>query len=378
MTALNFQTPVANRVAPLTAESTGKWSRTAVGRSLSSLTYRLAQEVHLAETHLIDEIRASVEAQGLVLPRLWLNSYYVALKTNPFIILSGPSTQVHLAVVRGVAESFIGPNNTNQFLQIAGAVSWPQGTGEGSYYQAVLERFESVRLLELFQEASQPQNRSKSYFVYLDGLYAEEINYFCSALLQLTPEGDRRLVLPGLPVHKQPIIPPNVYITASLHPSVEHRRLNKQVLRHATSIDLSDYYLLEAQSPRQARPFPPVGYQRMMLAASLYDVDAARCKLASVLGDEHVNQLRVSLPLARILWRAGIVLGSRMLRDATRYIANSFDTEGQGLFDAYDASHNAQIALELHTIQRISWQLQQSSAASLQEELATYRKQLLT
>lgn len=377
MTALNFQTSVGNRVGNLTTEGTEKWSRTAVGRSLATLTYRLAQAAHIAEIDLIDKIRASVEAQGLILPRLWLNGYYVALKTNPFIILSGASTQVHVAVARGVAESFIGSDNTNQYLQIAGAVSWPQGTGEGSYYRTVLERFESVRLLELFQEASQQQNRSKSYFVYLDGLYAEEINYFCSALLQLTPEGDRRLVLPGLPVHKQPVIPPNVYITASLHPSVEQRRLNQQVLRHATSIDLSDYRLLEAPLPSQARPFPPVGYQRIMLAASLYDVDAARYKLAAILGDEHVNQLRISLPLARILWRAGIVLGSRMLRDATRYIANSFDTQGQGLFHAHDALHNARIALELHTIQRISWQLQQSSAASLQEDLASYRKQLL-
>lgn len=377
MTALNFQTSVGSLVGNLAAEGTKKWSRSTIGRSLSSLTYRFAQEAHIAEMHLIDEMRSSVEAQGLLLPRLWLHDYYVALKTNPFIILSGASTQVHVAVVRGVAESFIGTENTNQYLQIAGAVSWPQGTGQDRYYQTVLERFESVRLLELFQEASQQQNRGKSYFVYLDGLYAEEINYFCSALLQLTPEGDRRLVLPGLPVHKQPVIPPNVYITASLHASVEQKRLNQQVLRHATSIDLSDYQLQEVALNAKTRPFPPVGYQRLMLAASLYDVDAARCKLASILGDDHVNQLRVSLPLARILWRAGIVLGSRMLREATRYIANSFDTQGRGLFHAQDALLNARIALELHTIQRINWQLQQSYAASLQEELAEYRKELL-
>ena len=47
----------------------------------------------LGEQHLLNQVLAAVEASGYPLSRALIVNYYVSLKTNPFVILTGPEGQ---------------------------------------------------------------------------------------------------------------------------------------------------------------------------------------------------------------------------------------------------------------------------------------------
>jgi len=377
MTAQNFHTPVSNGAYGMAEEGLGKWSRQCGGeqRRAVRLSYRLAQDMPTPEHTLIDRICASVEAQGIVLPRAFVTEYYVSLKTNPFVVLTGGSSEVHTALVQGCAEAIVGVGSS-QYVHIAGGASWPRGTGERGYYHSLLERFESLRFLELLQEAAAQENQGKTYLLYLDGLHPDEINHFFSSLLWLTDEGEKRLALPGLPPEQQPVVPDNLFITAHLQVLAEDYRLHQQVLRHAGILRAPQN--VDRCLSQRSLSLPAVGYQRIMLDSVVHDVDVARCKIGELLGEQYVNTLRLSPELSRLLWRGGVVLGSKTLRDLTRYVANSFDKKGHGLFDASDPRRNAQLALDVHAAQRVVWMLPEDHAGALRQEMTDYRIALLS
>ena len=126
MTAQNFHTPVSNVAYGMAEEGLGKWSRQdrVDQRRGVRLSYRLAQDMPTPEHTLIDRMCASVEAQGVVLPRAFVTEYYVSLKTNPFVVLTGGSPEVQAALVQGCAEAIVGAGSS-QYVHIAGGASWP-------------------------------------------------------------------------------------------------------------------------------------------------------------------------------------------------------------------------------------------------------------
>lgn len=376
MTAPNFHTPASRVAGGLADEGLGKWTRGDDARRGARLSYRLAQGTNGLEHTLIEQMQLAVAARGLSLSHAFVADYYVSLKTNPFVVLTGGGVGAKSALAQGLAEALVGRGGA-QYVHIAGGASWPQGTGERRYYHSVLERFDSIRFLELLQEAAAEGNVGKTYFLCLDGLHPDEINHFFTRLLRLTAEGEKRLALPGLPPEQQPVVPANLYITATVHDLADGYPIHQQVMCHAGILELPPLAQGEGVGRPVAVRHPPVGYQRVMLDAAIREVDAARYKLAEVLGDAAVSQLRPSPSLARMLWRGGIVLGTRTLRDLTRYVANSFDRQGRGLFDRDDPQRNAQLALDLNTVQRVVWLLHHEGNAQIRRDLLAYRRTLL-
>ena len=56
-------------------------------------------------------------------------------------------------------------------------------------------------------------------------------------MLQVTPAGEKRLNFPGFPPDRQPIVPPNVYITATVNTAGQKDNLSRNVLRNAGLIE---------------------------------------------------------------------------------------------------------------------------------------------
>jgi hypothetical protein len=145
-------------------------------------------------------------------------------------------------------------------------------------------------------------------------------------------------------------MPDNLYITATVHAPASDGRFDQSVLRHAGLIEIEAPPVSHAETAVRAPTLPPIGYQRLMADSAVHSLDAARHKLAVLLGHEQMGLLHPSLDLAQLLWRCGITLGSRALQNLTHYLANSFDAQGHGLFDSKAALRNAQMAYDAHVI----------------------------
>jgi hypothetical protein len=370
--------PIAGDVAGEAAsEGRGKLiERSSANGGGARLNYRAARQQQLLEPQLIDQVHCLLRSRRLNIPRALVADYYISLKTNQFVVLTGASGRAGTELAHSLAEALIGPSGT-QYIQISGGASWPAGTGEGSYYRSLLERFDVLRLLDVLQEAAAPGNAGKVYLLCLDGLHASELNHYFTHLLRPTPAGEQRLALPGLPSWQQPVVPANLYITATIAGSAADTCFDAPVVQQAGLLELpvdAATAADEAPSPMQAAP--AVGYQRLMIGSSVQGQDAAGQRLALVLGLKQLSRLHVSFDLSQLLWRVGVPVNTRIQLRQARYVANSFDNNGCGLFDRHNAPRNAQIALDTVAAQHVLWQLYNSSDKQLGADLAVYRQRL--
>jgi hypothetical protein len=341
---------------------------------LARMACRDARSSMIGEQHLLNHVLLAVEASGYPLSRALIVNYYVSLKTNPFVILTGAEGQGKTELARLFAEALVGAGGT-QYTLLPSAGVWPDATGQDLYYRSLQEQFCSWRFLDLLHEAADPSNVGKAYLVCFDALHPDEIEYYFATLLQVSPSGEKRLNFPGFPPDRLPIVPPNVYITATVNTAGPKDNLSRNVLRNAGLIEFR--HIQPSDAP--ARPVgqllpvaPPVGYQRLWLGAALHDVSLARARLVELLGEDYLGRLRCSPELSRLLWRGGLVLTSQTLQDLTTYIANSFDERGQGLFASYDRQLNAQIAFDAQVVQRVLWRLRESADSELRRDLAIF------
>ena len=342
------------------------------GPPLLRLACRDSERRAGGEQEMLARISDALTTAGYGFSRALVVTYYVSLKTNPFVILTGAAGRGKTEFVRLFAEALVGRDSA-QYALISGGAAWPSGTGEDSYYRSLQEHFSSLRFLDLLQEAASPGNIGKLYLVCFDALHPSELEYYFATLLRVTPEGEKRLNLPGFPGDRQPVVPPNVCITATVNIAEQSYTLSHKVLRHAG--------LIEFRAPAGPRAVvepcpwklpPPVGYQRLWLRAALREVVAARARLADILGSDRLGRLRSSPELARLLWRGGVVLTTQTLHELTTYIANSFDEHGRGLFDPHDPWRNAHVAFDAQVVQRVLWRLRDSDDGELRRDLADY------
>jgi hypothetical protein len=348
---------------------------------LAHMACRDTRGNRIGEQHLLNQLLLAAETSGYPFSRALIVNYYVSLKTNPFVILTGAEGQGKTELARLFAETLVGAGGT-QYTLIPSAGIWPDATGQDRYYRSLQEQFCSWRFLDLLQEAGEPSNAGKAYMVCFDALHPDEIEYYFAILLQITPTGEKRLNFPGFPPDRQPIVPPNVYITATVNTAGPKDNLSRKVLRNAGLIEFRaaqplDLPILHGGEPLSAGP-PPVGYQRIWLGAALHDLALARARLVALLGDTYMSRLHCSPELAQLLWRGGLALTSQTLQDLTTYIANSFDECGQGLFDPYDPQHNAQIAFDAQVVQRVLWRLRESADSDLRRDLALFLDTIAT
>lgn len=309
-----------------------------------------AQLAGSGEHHLISHL---VTALADCFPRSLLVNYYVSLKTNPFVVLTGREGAGKAALAAGFAAALVG-RESGQFITI-GSDSWARHHSQSNYYRAIHERFGMSQYLEALHEAAAPENLGRVYLVLLKGLTVEALDTYINRLVRLDRRGQRRLALPGVPEQDQPALPPNCFITATLHLPRVATPLDQQVLRHAGQIEFSPE--LHATATVPTLPLPPVGLQRVMLGAVCHDPRKARARLNAILGRHWLHNLAPSPTVMRSLRAGGAPIPRELSAEVLLYVANSFDDEGRGLFDPSDPRRNAQLAYDAQIVQRLLWRI---------------------
>ncbi len=302
------------------------------------------------EQHLVHHL---VTTLGDHFPRPLLINYYVSLKTNPFVVLTGREGAGRAALAAGFAAALVG-HESGQVITI-GSDRWARRYSQSSYYRGIHERFGVSQYLETLHEAAAPENSGKVYLVLLKGLTADELDLYLNRLVRPGCHGERYLALPGVPTTEQPPVPPNCFITATMHIPRGVTTLELEALQHAGQIEFSPDLRRAPAIP--AIPLPPVGLQRVMLRAVDHDPRKARTRLTAILGPGWTRRLGPSAEVVRLLVEGGASI-PRDINDAVLlYVANSFDEEGRGLFDPLDAWHNARQAYDAQIIQRLLWRV---------------------
>jgi len=79
---------------------------------------------------LVEAVAGDHSSRALVV------TYYVSLKTNPFVVLTGAVGRGKTEFVQRFADALIGRAGS-QYALIAGADSWPSNSGQNSYYRTL-------------------------------------------------------------------------------------------------------------------------------------------------------------------------------------------------------------------------------------------------
>jgi hypothetical protein len=295
-----------------------------------------------AEQVVIDRLSVVL---GETCPRSLAVSLYVALKTSPLVVISGPPGSGKARLVERFATALLGAGS-EQFVTI-GSGSWAHQSGERSYYRHIHERFGSLHLLDMLQEAAAPENAGKAFLLFLKGPTPEDLEHYFGDLLHVAPDGSLQIALPGLPDAGRPAIPRNVFIMATIHvPRVPSPR-GQLIVQRAAHINLGQAQI--APTPPPVLPAAPVGLQRALLNASVHDPAAARERLQAIFGRRRLRALKTTPLVAQAFWAGGIRGTPQPATEWLLFVANSFDGGGHGLFDPHDPLRNLYLACEAWT-----------------------------
>ncbi|MGB9751568.1 MAG: hypothetical protein C0183_22540 [Roseiflexus castenholzii] len=351
---LHFPSPVGDDAVGMAGEGQRKAFQYGLRPPLLRLSNRDNWDASWGEQELIQRMAALARTAGLPFSRTLIVAYYVSLKTNPFVVLTGIEGAGKTELATLFAETLLG-HGSPQYALINGDSSWLGATGDQRSFRSLFDHFTSLRFLELLQEAADPGSAGKVFVVCFDGMHPAEVNYYFTTLLSVDEEGRTRLRLPGVSEDERPIVPANVSITATVNTAEGVGVLSADVLRRAGVI------AFRARRSTQVFWHPPtpapVGLQRLWLRAGRRDAAAAREHLFQIIGSTQWNRMGCSEPLAVALRRAGMGLTPRLRQDVMLYVANSFDAEGRGLFDPDDVLRNTQIAFDHQVAQRLIWRL---------------------
>ncbi len=234
--------------------------------------------------------------------------YYISLKTWPLALLLGETRQEQQRLFRLLADGVAGCSD-GQTLLLSSPFS---STGEnGDIIERIQGHLHTAAFLDMLAEATTPGNEGRAYFLGLEEVSLSDLQNSLHLYLQLLTGGE------GVPP-----LPANLFLTLMIvAPPPEH--LPIPLLEQAGVVYLPSLPL--PQAPH--RLCPPVGWQRLFLRSALRDTAQARRRL------RHLGLAgQVEALLREVQGLAPAELSPSLAEGIVRYLANSFTTEGEGLF----------------------------------------------
>jgi hypothetical protein len=344
----------------------GKGLLAVTGRALPAVAredrarYRAARSFaphNVTEQEVLAALEAHAAARGFTYPHFALRSYYVALRTKPFVILSGISGTGKTRLTHLFAE-FLTGDASNQYRVLPVRPDWTDPSALLGYTNLLAGpegRYVSTTFLDFVREAGRPENRRKAYFVCLDEMNLARVEYYLADLLSAMETPEREILLHGPRGDATVRIPANLFLTGTVNVDETTHTFSRKVLDRANVMELGAADLAAfggSDSAQSELGEDKERLQEIFLSARTRTVRDALDRLAVVtpgLSDRTVDLL---VRLNNALSSADLGFGYRVRDEVLIYLSNSYDSQGAGLFDP-DPQRNGLIALDLQVLQKV-------------------------
>ena len=295
----------------------------------------------LEERELIEHILRYVRSRGYNYPERLVKSYYISLKTKPFVILTGYSGMGKTALTRLFAEA-VSENVEEQYLRIAVQPNWLDDRHLLGFYNPLTGRYVSTPFLDFLLRAV--ENPDKPYFLCLDEMNLSRVEYYFSRFISAMESLDRVIYLHGfsggVKTEDGRIIPPrvrmphNLYISGTINIDEASYSLTPKLIDRANVIEFHNVDVWSEEAEDYDK--------RIKLSIST---------LKGFKGELSPRERKWVLDTLReindMTARYGFPISQRVKRETLSYIANS-----RGIYSE-DPEENLRVAMDLQVKQRV-------------------------
>ena len=312
----------------------------------------------LTETRLLAGLEEYALGLGFTFPEYRLRSYYIALKTKPFAILSGVSGTGKTRMAELFAEAMTGPA-PKQFRLIPVRPDWNDGTALFGYQNVLASRYQSTPFLDIVRAAGQPENRRKAFFVCLDEMNLARVEHYLADYLSALESRAHRVPLhEGVP---DLILPPNVFVTGTVNVDETTHGFSRKVLDRANTFDFDEPPALhEVQAlPKghatvdQDTAASAARRQALFLGSRVAGVGKARERLSQISPEFPSRALAALHAINEPLYARRLHFAYRVRDDVLMFLANSFDAETNTGLLVNDPDDNFRLGLDLQILQKV-------------------------
>ena len=316
------------------------------------------------ERQVVTRLIETVAQAGVRTDPISIVNFYVALKSKPLAILTGPAQSGKIALVQSLAQVLTGGDPLRCQMMV-GHASWARASREVTLFTEAQTRFNTDKILALIEEAWKPENANRVFLACLTRISpAELLGFFSEVAFQLRHGQIMRLPTAHL---SEPVpYPPNLFLVGTMDvPRLDGS--DEDLLSMTTLIQWAGSEVETARPSSRVEAIP--NGEGEFLHSLVRDERATRLKLQHVLG----KRLPAVWPLIRIeaLLRQHVADPPPSVPgEAMSYLANAWTRQGAGLFDLSPTA-NLEIALDLSITQSVLPHAQASIQRSpaLREEL---------
>lgn len=274
------------------------------------------------EGELLDYIKKYIAAKGYYFDDETLYNYHICLKTRPFVILAGLSGTGKSKLSQLYAEAMGHTVQNKHYLRLAVRPSWNDDRFLLGYLNTITNEYITEPAIDFIMKAE--EDRENLYFFCLDEMNLAHVEYYFSQFLSALEEEsptNRRINLVGDHVdarlrkhgHNEVmptfvLIPPNLLFTGTINVDETTQPLSDKVLDRANTIE---FFTVDLSKIPQRQPLPdalPISAPTWQ-SYQVHEPDSS-----------YRNHI---VEISRILNRAGLGLGYRILREIELYLANS-------------------------------------------------------
>lgn len=312
----------------------------------------------LTETRLLAALEDYALGLGFTFPPHRLRSYYVALKTKPFVILSGVSGTGKTRLAELFAEAMTGLA-PKQFRLIPVRPDWNDSTALFGYQNVLANRYVSTPFLDIVRTAAQPENRRKAFFICLDEMNLARVeHYFADYLSALESRLHRIPLHEGVP---DLVLPPNVFVTGTVNADETTHSFSRKVLDRANTLDFDELpALLLAPALSKGRASldedmaaTAAQRQALFLGSRIANIGKARERLSQIDPEFSGRALAALQAVNEPLYAHRLHFAYRVRDDVLSYLANSFDAGTNSGLLVSDPQANFLLGLDLQIMQKV-------------------------
>jgi energy-coupling factor transporter ATP-binding protein EcfA2 len=303
----------------------------------------LKDNVRDRERELVAHLVKTASRAGIADDPIQVKNFYIALKTKPLVILTGPRGSGKIALTEHLSQVLKSHNRisleNHQIQMLVGHPWWVGNSENMALFTNAHLRFNTDKLLFMVSEAWRPENSHRLFIACLTRISpAELMDFFCQIATQISQGGLTRLGKSH--IHEPIPFPPNLRMVGTMD-TLKYRWWDADLLSQTLVIPWTKYELLSNVITEIGFPLG----ESIFLKANLHSRDGIYKKIHSILSD-HKQPLLPLVQIESLLIRNGVQNTQLIFEDSLAYLANSWSNQGGGLFSP-STGQNLAIALDL-------------------------------